>query len=158
MDHAGLDDQGWSAIQKMIQEDVRCEGFELLEVQFKRAKGRFLLRIFMDHEKGVDLNDCERVSQRISDSLDTVDFIPGPYVLEVSSPGLDRPLKREEDFVRYRGHRVRLTFGIPQEKTESVEGKILGIEEHTLCIEGQKGKRREIPLSSIIKARLVVQF
>lgn len=158
MDHAGLDDQAWGAIQKMIQEDVRDEGFELVEVQFNRAKGRFLLRIFMDHEKGVDLSDCERVSQRISDSLDTVDLIPGSYVLEVSSPGLDRPLKREEDFVRYRGQRVMLTFGTPHEKIQSIEGKILGIEEHTLCIEGMNGERHEIPVPSIIKARLVVHF
>ncbi|MGA1796778.1 MAG: ribosome maturation factor RimP [bacterium] len=158
MDHAGLDDQCWGTIQKMIREDVRNEGFELVDVQLNRAKGRFLLRIFMDHEKGVDLNDCERVSRRISDSLDTVDLIPGSYVLEISSPGLDRPLKREEDFIRYCGQRVRLTFGAPQEKIQSVEGRILGIEEHTLHIEDMNGERREIPFPSIIKARLVVDF
>lgn len=158
MDHTGLDDQGRGAIQKLIHEDVRIEGFELVEVQFNRAKGRYLLRIFIDHEQGVDLYDCERVSQRISDSLDKVDLIPGPYVLEVSSPGLDRPLKREEDFIRYRGHRVRLTVGTPDEKTQSVEGRILGVEEHTLCVEDTKGERHEIPIPSIIKARLVVDF
>jgi len=158
MDHMGLDDKVWGAIQKLIHEDVREEGFELVDVQFNRAKGRYLLRIFMDHEGGVDLNDCERVSRRISDSLDKVDLIPGPYVLEVSSPGLDRPLKREGDFIRFRGHRVKLTIGATHEKTRSVEGRILGVEEHTLCIEDMEGERYEIPVHSILKARLVVDF
>jgi ribosome maturation factor RimP len=79
-------------------------------------------------------------------------------VLEVSSPGLDRPLKREEDFIRFRGRRVRLTIGAPHEKTRSVEGKILGVEEHTLCIEAMDGECCEIPVDSILKARLVVDF
>ena len=153
-----FDEHKWESLQKRIHEDLEEEGFELFDLQFNRAKGRYLLRVFMDHEKGVNIDDCERVSQRISTSLDNLDLIPGPYVLEVSSPGIDRPLKKEADFRRYQGKSISITFHEPNQKIQSLVGKILSVDHEILRIEDKKKGEHKIPLSAILKARLMVTF
>ena len=158
MDVSGSDDQGCDPIQELVHKDLEEEGFELVDLQFKRAKGHYLLRIFMDHENGVNIEDCERVSQRISESLDKADLIPGPYLLEVSSPGLDRPLKREKDFKRFQGQWIKLTFGEPLQGFQSMEGKILSVEGQVLSVEDRQRETYRIPISHIQKARLIVDF
>jgi ribosome maturation factor RimP len=155
---SGLNDQRWASIHRLIHKDVEEKGFELVDLQFNRGKGRYLLRIFIDHEKGIRIDDCERISQKISASLDEADLIPGPYVLEVSSPGLDRPLKKKEDFKRFRGHWVKLTFADPQQKTRSIDGKILSCDDNILILENKKEEKQDIPYSSIIKAKLILDF
>lgn len=155
---SGLNDQKWSSMNKLIRKDVEEKGFELVDMQFNRAKGRYLLRIFIDHEKGVRIDDCEIISKKISESLDEVDLIPGPYTLEVSSPGLDRPLKKNEDFKRFQGHWIKLTFSDPYQKTQSLEGKILSSGDNIFILEDKKEKKYNIPYSSIIKAKLVLDF
>ena len=155
---SGLNDQRWGSMQKLIHDEVEEEGFELTDLQFKRAKSRFLLRVFMDHKGGVSINDCERVSQKISTSMDSVDLIPGPYILEVSSAGLDRPLKKEKDFIRFQGHWIKITFSQGNHKNQTLEGKILSFEKHTLTIEDKKGGEYCIPYPDILKARLIVNL
>lgn len=155
---SGFNDQRYDPIKELVHRDVEEEGFELVDLQFKRAKGHYLLRIFMDHEKGVNLDDCERVSRRIGESLDAADLIPGPYILEVSSPGLDRPLKREKDFRRFQGQWIKVTFGEPLQGFQSIEGKILSVDKQVLGIEDRQKEKHRIPISHIQKARLIVDF
>ena len=153
-----LNDQKLTSIHSLIHKDVEENGFELVDMQFNRAKGRYLLRIYIDHENGIRINDCERVSKKISASLDEVDLIPGPYVLEVSSPGLDRLLKKQEDFKRFQGQWIKLTFTDPHQKTQSLDGKILSCDDKILILENKKEEKHEIPLASIIKAKLSLDF
>lgn len=153
-----LNDQRRASIHKLILKDVEEIGFELVDLHFNRAKGRYLLRIFIDHEKGIKIDDCEKVSRKISASLDEVDLIPGPYVLEVSSPGLDRPLKKRGDFKRFQGCWIKLTFGDANKKTRSLEGKILSCDDSILILENRKEEKVDIPFSSIIKAKLFLDF
>ena len=153
-----FNEQNRESIQKLIHEDLEKEGFELYELQFNRAKGRYLLRVFMDHEKGVNIDDFERVSQRNSSSLDALDLIPGPYVLEVSSPGIDRPLKKEADFRRYQGKWISMTFHDSPNKIQSLDGKILSVDQQILRIEDRKREEHKIPLTAILKAKLIVSF
>lgn len=153
-----LNDQRLASIHSLIHKDVEEKGFELVDMQFNRAKGRYLLRIFIDHENGIRINDCERVSKKISASLDEVDLIPGPYVLEVSSPGLNRLLKKKEDFERFQGKWIKLTFADPHQKTQFLDGKILSCDDNILILENKKEEKHDIPLASIIKAKLSLDF
>lgn len=116
------------------------------------------MRIFIDKEGGVTLNDCEKVSRQISQLLDAEDVIPHAYVLEVSSPGLDRPLKRFEDYIRYKGRPVRVNTRLPYNNRTSFRGRIASAEEGKIRIETEKEGSIEILFSDISSARLEVEF
>lgn len=103
-------------------------GFEVIEVRYAKEGGDWYLRVYIDKRGGIMIDDCERLSKEYSDALDREDFIAGSYILEVSSPGLDRPLKTEADFRRYEGERVdivmlpgRLKTGLRAEAVEAAE-------------------------------------
>ena len=103
-------------------------GFEVIEVRYAKENGDWYLRVYIDKRGGIMIDDCERLSKEYSDALDREDFIAGSYILEVSSPGLDRPLKTEADFRRYEGERVdivmlpgRLKTGLRAEAVEAAE-------------------------------------
>src|SRR3989337_223784 len=84
------------------------EGMELVEIEYRRESRGWVLRLYIDKEGGVTLDDCTHVNREVGRSLDVEDFITTPYTLEVSSPGLNRPLKNEKDFSRYLNHRVKV--------------------------------------------------
>jgi len=130
---------------------------ELVDVEYRREPGGWILRLFIDKQGGVTLDDCTRVSQEMARSLDVEDFIFNPYRLEVSSPGLDRPLKDERDFIRFCERRIRVKTIDPIGKQKSFKGKL------RTCVEGRiemetDGGMVEIPLSNIARANLEVEF
>ncbi|MBF8297421.1 MAG: uncharacterized protein HW395_78, partial [candidate division NC10 bacterium] len=84
-------------------------GFELVEVEFRREVSGWILRLYLDKSGGLTLGDCQRASEELSDLLDVEDLVDHPYSLEISSPGLNRPLSQEADFLRFAGQRARLT-------------------------------------------------
>lgn len=139
---------------------LRSEGMDLVLVECLRMKTRWLVRVFMDKEGGVTVEDCAWISQQLGDVLDVHDLPPGPYTLEVSSPGLDRPLVKAEDFLRFRGRRIdcrlRETFG----GSRRLKGILLdhrssgGREEVLVEVEGEP---RLIPRELILKANLVYE-
>jgi ribosome maturation factor RimP len=92
----------------LIEPVIESEGLELVELECLRMKTRWLVRIFVDREGGATLEDCTAISHQVGDLLNVHDLPPGPYTLEVSTPGLDRPLTRDKDFEKYRGSRVRI--------------------------------------------------
>jgi ribosome maturation factor RimP len=95
-------------IIELIEPVIESEGLELVELECLRMKTRWLVRIYIDREGGATLEDCTSVSHQAGDLLNVHDLPPGPYTLEVSTPGLDRPLTRDKDFEKYRGARVRI--------------------------------------------------
>ncbi len=98
----------------MVEPVVEDEGFELLEMVYAGGRGNAILRLVLDHpEASVTLDDCSRVSGAVSRLLDGLDLIPGRYHLEVSSPGLDRPLLRERDFLRFQGSNIKVSLEAP---------------------------------------------
>jgi len=130
---------------------------ELVDVEYRREPVGWVLRLFIDKQGGVTLDDCTRVSQEMARSLDVEDFIFNPYHLEVSSPGLDRPLKNERDFIRFCERRIRVKTIDPIGKQKSFKGKL------RTCVEGRiemetDGGIVEIPLSNISRANLEVEF
>lgn len=133
------------------------EGMDLVEVEFRREAGGWVLRLTLDKSGGVTLDDCTRMSREIGRSLDVEDFIENPYHLEVSSPGLDRSLKNERDFIRFSERRIKVKTMEPIGKQKSFKGKLLK------CVEGRiemetDGGIVEIPLPNIARANLEVEF
>ena len=115
------------------------------------------LRIYIDKESGIGLDDCQLVSQQISGVLDLEDPIPGAYTLEVSSAGLDRPLFEPEHYLRFVGRGVRIHLDLPMDGRRKLTGTIKGLREGNVVLESE-GRELLVPLDSINKARLVPKF
>ena len=144
-------------VTDLIEPVIESLGIELDELEFKRMKGKALLRVFIDREGGVTIDDCERVSREIEAVLDVEDPIPYSYVLEVSSPGLDRPLRKPEDFRKYSGSRARVITIDPIEKQNFFVGQIVEAGDSDIRILLQKDRTITIPYENISKARLEVE-
>jgi ribosome maturation factor RimP len=140
---------------------VRDAGFDLIEVQFAREQRGAVLRLFIDRPAGsvgdqalIGVDDCERVSRDVSAALDVADNISHTYLLEVSSPGLDRPLRRERDFARFVGEsaRVRLEAGV--EGRRNFSGTIQAAKDGRVEI-ACDGRSYELPIDDIVRANLI---
>jgi len=128
-------------------------GLELVDVEFKSSGRRWLLRVFIDKRGCVVLSDCENISRELSSILDVEDFIKHPYVLEVSSPGLTRPLKTRQDFVRSIGRMCRIVTSEKIGNKNEFKGEIIGVGEDGVEIKG-KIDVFTIPIYAIKKANL----
>ena len=138
-------------IQEIAGRIVASEGLELVDIEFKPGKNRGLLRIFIDKEGGVTLNDCENVSRQLGTILDVEDVMKSAYVLEVSSPGIDRPMRTDRDYRRALGYRIKLTLVDDQGNTEQFSGKFIGMSDEELVVE-DRGKNRTIPRKFVKRA------
>ncbi len=144
-------------VRALAEEVLEQTDLSLEEVELLGSPGRLTLRVTIDSPRGVSINDCERVSRQLEALLDIEDPIPGSYTLEVSSPGLDRPLKRIEDFVRFSGRLVRVTTSERLANQTFFVGRIRAVEADTVHLE-VKGRILKIPYSIIKKANLEVEF
>jgi ribosome maturation factor RimP len=129
-------------------------GMEVVLVEIKGDGNHSVVRAFIDQHGGISLDDCERFSKRFSVSLDVEDWIPFSYVLEVSSPGVNRPLVKETDFLRFRGSNAKVRTRIPLEGQRNFRGRISEVIEGRLELELAPGKRIGIALVDIEKANL----
>ena len=142
-------------VHAMIHPIVLSEGMELVDIEYRRESGGWVLRLILDKEGGVTLDDCTRVSQEVGRSLDVEDIIQTSYTLEVSSPGLTRPLKTEKDFMKYLHRLVKVKTVDPIQNRRQFKGKLLGVSENGVEIEVDRGIFR-IPLSNVAKANLEI--
>lgn len=134
-------------------------GLELDHVEVSTHPKNSFIRVYLDKEGGVSLEDCQKASAEIGTILDVEDPMPGHYTLEVSSPGLDRPLRGERDYERYRGRAVRIHTYAPFEGRRDFIGKLLGLEDGVVRVEDKDlAAVVEVPLAQIAKARLEVEF
>lgn len=142
---------------------VSSLGMELVEVEYKREGRDMMLRLFLDKDGGVTLDDCSAVSRELSEILDVEDVIQGHYTLEVSSPGLNRPLKKEADYERYRGRLVKVrTFELlPDDegnRRKTFLGDLEGLADGVVTLRLREGQMARIPLVKIAKANLEFEF
>lgn len=149
-------------IWNLVEQVVKDEGFVLFDLELPTGKGRSL-RVFIsgeDHSNpGVNLDDCARVSRRLSDVLDAEVEIAGRYILEVSSPGINRKLRRPEHFVRAVGERVRLTVVEANNQKRTMHGIVAACDGQSLDFEEEERKARlTVPLSHIADARVAFIF
>jgi ribosome maturation factor RimP len=143
-------------IKEIVEPILSNNGLELYDVEYRREQIGWVLRIFIDKAGGVKLSDCELVSRPIGNAIEASGILNTRYFLEVSSPGLDRPLITEKDFLRNNGKEVKLSFSESNVRKELL-GKIAGFSNGKLELETIEG-RKEIDLSSILKAKIVIKF
>lgn len=129
-------------------------GLELVDVEFRREAHGWVLRLFIDKPGGVSLADCQRVSEELGDHLDVEDLIGYPYHLEVSSPGWDRPLTRDRDFVRFLGREARVSTREDLLGRHNFRGRLAGLQDGAVLLDLPDGQRVAIPREMILRARL----
>lgn len=136
---------------------VEANGFELVDVEYVKEAGNWYLRGYIDKEGGITINDCETVSRAFSDKLDENDFIQDSYIMEISSPGLDRPLKKEKDFERSMGKLVEIRTYRPIEKQKEFCGTLKAYDNNSVTIE-EDGTERIFDKKDIALIRNVIVF
>lgn len=138
----------------MLEPVVTAMGYELVHVELVGGGRDTVLRVYIDAPDGISLADCEAVSHQIGGVLDVEDPVPGGYQLEVSSPGLDRPLVKAGDFERFAGHRVRVRLSAAVDGRRKYTGELLGCEDSQVML-AVDGERHVLALDDIDSARLV---
>lgn len=144
-------------IRQLAEPLLTSEGMELILVECLKMRTHWLVRIYMDREGGVTVDDCAQISNQLGDLLDVHDTPPGPYTLEVSSPGLDRPLDRDQDFLKYRGSRVHLRLAEKIEGRRDFRGELVGYgdsDDGKVLVVKVEGKTFRIPRKTVVKANL----
>ncbi len=148
-------------VEELAEPIINELGLELVEIQFVKEGKNWFLRIYIDKESGVDIEDCGLVSERLSEKLDEIDPITQNYFLEVSSPGAERPLKKASDFEKAIGKNVFIKTYEPIDGEKGFEGTLLEYDGQTLKIEMKIKTRKkviEIPFEKVANARLAVIF
>ncbi len=146
-----------SQIQKMITPILLEEGMECVDLEYRREAQGWVLRLYIDKENGVTLDDCARVNQKVGRLLDVENPIETPYHLEVSSPGLRRPLKTEKDFVRFQNRLIYVKTVQPIRNRRQFKGRLLKVIPGGIELEVE-GELFQIPFQEIAKARLELEL
>ncbi len=140
-------------------------GLQIDDVRMRRESGAEILRVILDRpgpattpEESVSTADCEKVSHALGTILDVEDVLPDSYTLEVSSPGLDRPIRDAEDYRRFAGRLAKIVTREPINRQTAFAGRLRGLEGSDVLFESEGGKMVRLPLSSISRARLEVEF
>jgi len=145
-------------ITEMAMPITEKHGYELVDVEFIKEGSNWYLRIYIDKPEGISLDDCQAVSQDVSAELDKADPIEQAYFLEVSSPGLDRPLKKDHDFVKYAGELVEVKTYKAIDGTKLFEGELVGLIDNKIVILDKSGKRLEYEKDKVSSVKRVIKF
>ena len=151
-----------TVVEKLGNQVAAALNYELVDVEYRKEGPDWVLRCFIDKENGVGIEDCQRFSEALDRVLDEADPIPGKYLLEVSSPGLERPLKKDEDFTRFAGKAIEVKLNKPINNQRTYRGELMGV------VNDGSGRRvalkidglnvLEIPWDQIAKANLAVEI
>jgi ribosome maturation factor RimP len=144
-------------IERLVEPVLAEMGIELVDMEYRSTQGRRVLRIYADRPTGINLDDCAMVSREIGNLLDVKDLLQQHYVLEVSSPGLNRPLKREKDFLRAIGQKVKVKTAVPLKGRRNFSGVLQSFENGTLQLKLDDTVIL-IPEESVNKANLEFDF
>ena len=145
------------SVTELIEPGLLADGLELVDVEFKKEGKNWILRIYIDREGGVTLADCQKVSRLAGDLIEVEEVIEPVYTLEVSSPGLNRVLKKEKDFLKYSGKKIYVQCHAPMDGRKKFTGILTGFIDQSIHLEVD-GQQHTIPLSQVAKANLVIEF
>jgi ribosome maturation factor RimP len=140
-------------IKNLIEPVLQREGVELVEIIYRHESGRRVLRLLVDKEGGIKLGDCVELNKKISEVLEEADVIPERYVLEIDSPGIDRPFKIKKDYERALGRTVRVTLNEAVMDKKEYIGRLVEVSDERIKIDTGKKGELEIPFEKIIRAR-----
>lgn len=149
-----IEETVWQIAEPIANEN----GLEIYDVEFKKEGSDYFLRVFIDKEEGVSIDDCEAVSRPLSDALDEADPISEGYYLEVSSPGIERQLKRQKDFDRFCGENISVKLFRAVNGTKQLTAKLVSRTEDVLTVETEAGEKIEIDNKDVAVVRLAVDF
>ena len=144
-------------LRQLLEPVVTLLGYELVALEYFSQGSRSLLRVYIDTDEGIHVGDCEKVSHQISGLLDVEEPIKGQYTLEVSSPGLDRPLSKPAHFEQFRGQVVNIRLMVPVEGRRNFKGMLQGLQGEQVSV-NVEGENILLPLDNIEKARLVPEI
>ncbi len=144
------------AVEELVLDCIKDSELELVDVEYVRERDWFL-RIYIDKAGGVGVEDCQWLSERIGEKLDAADFIRDSYYLEVSSPGLDRPLKKPKDFIRHAGQKVELHTFAPVNGQKTMAGILKGLIDNQVVLDID-GTEVSIPKDKTSQVRLYIEF
>ena len=141
----------------LIEPTLQGSEIKLVDVEYKKIGKDWTLRVLIDKNQGVTVFDCQKFSREIEDLIEIPELIKDHYILEVSSPGLDRPLKKESDFVRNKGKQIQVNTDSPINNSKINTGTIRDFSNSTLFLENNNDTL-EIPLITIMQAKLIIEF
>ena len=144
-------------VEELVTPVLTQNKFELVDVEYKKEGPDWYLRVYIDKPGGITLDDCQIVSRYLSDELDRVDPVDHKYILEVSSPGIDRPLKTDKDFQKYAGKEIYLKLYTRVNRRKELTGMLIGLKDGVVSVEVQDNIY-EIPREKIATARLAFKF
>lgn len=144
--------------ESLIQPIVDQHGFELVDVEYVKEGGNWYLRAYIDKEGGIAVDDCEVVSRAFGDKLDELDFIEDSYILEVSSPGLGRPLKKEKDYARSMGKELEIRTYRAIDRQKEFYGVLSAYDENSVTITAEDGSEQTFEKADIALIRLAFDF
>jgi len=147
----------YQSVAYLIEPTLKESGIELVDVEYKKTGKTWVLRVFIEKNQGVTVSDCQKLSQEIEDLIEIHELIDVHYVLEVSSPGLDRPLKKEADFLRNKGKQIKIKTYSPINNKKENTGAIIDFSNDTLFLADKKDVLK-ISLTDIAKANLIIEF
>lgn len=152
-------------IRDIAERVARDHGLEVWDVVSRRESQGPVVRVYLDRpgpsrtpEESVSIEDCEQVSREIGTILDVEDPLPSAYTLEVSSPGLDRPLRSLDDYRRFAGRRAKVVVAEAVDNQKAFDGRIQGVEDEAVLLEGARGRVHRLPYRVITRGRLEVEF
>jgi ribosome maturation factor RimP len=145
------------SVTELIESGLLADGLELVDVEFKKEGKNWILRIYIDREGGVTLADCQKVSRLAGDLIEVEEVIEPVYTLEVSSPGLNRVLKKEKDFLMYSGKKIYVQCHAPMDGRKKFTGILTGFIDQSIHLEVD-GQHYTIPLNLVAKANLVIEI
>ena len=145
------------SVTELIEPGLLADGLELVDVEFKKEGKNWILRIYIDREGGVTLAECQKVSRLAGDLIEVEEVIEPVYTLEVSSPGLNRVLKKEKDFLKYSGKKIYVQCHAPMDGRKKFTGILTGFIDQSIHLEVD-GQHYTIPLNLVAKANLVIEI
>ena len=147
-----------AGLERLIESEVNSLGYDLVRVMMIGGASDPTLQVMAERPdtRQLDIADCERISHRLSHCLDLADPIEGSYRLEVSSPGIDRPLTRLKDFADWSGHEARITLAQPRGDRKQFSGTLQGLDGDTVKLRDKQGQDHELPFAAIASAKLVL--
>jgi ribosome maturation factor RimP len=144
-------------VEELVAPVLEKSGFELVDIEYQKEGPNWYLRVYIDKPNGITVDDCQVVSEYLSDELDRVDPIQNSYILEVSSPGVERPLKKEKDYRTFAGREVDIKLYSPVDGVKEYSGVLLGLKDGIVTIEIDN-RKIDIPMDRIASAKLAFKF
>lgn len=144
-------------VEQKLMPIINANNFELVEVEFVKEGPNKYLRVYADKEGGITIDDCEIISRGLEAELEKDDFIEEAYILEVSSPGIDRILKKDFEYIKYKGRLVEIKLYKPIDKVKQMQGNLVGLIDGKIVIE-ENGQEISFDKKDVASCRLAVVF